>query len=428
MQRLTPLSKPLFCRSTEGKRRVALIATLALLCCLVPILVESLTINQIIFAPAWAETVAAPGADGAVPEENKTVPPADKDKDPAAAPEDTPLEAQENAPAEGDEGVAAENQGSVAPVEPEQKEEDGQEQEDEKDQEEEEEGYVDTAQRWVSAGIGSAARIADEFFGDENYEAEANNTRLRLMFDTFFESGEAVDFRFRFNLRLVLPQTNKRLKLSFSGNSDEDDDEDETATVTGANDDDNNVEATLAYTLVDTKKQNFSLRTGIKSGPAWWIGPRYRFYAKLGGPWGFRFTQLIRWRTDDDWEAKTRFDFERRIAENFLFRFTPRGTYNQHDYHEDGYKYHLEAKVFQRLDRNSAMRYEWINKFLTKPDNHLDEVVLKIGYRRRVWRKWLFFEIVPQASFPDDEDFHFTPGILFRIETNFGQRYIGKLE
>ena len=404
MKRFKLLPRILSRLARESRRRVVVVVTMALLYSFVPTLVESLAGSQITVAGAWAQFTTAPAQEATAGEEKKI----------------TPTGEQEKVPAERPEGVPEEDQGSVVPEELEQKEEDEQEQEDE--------GYVDTAQRWVSAGIESAARIADEFFGDENYEAEANNTRLRLMFDTFFESGEAVDFRFRFNLRLVLPLTNKRLKLSFSGNSDEDDDEDETATVTGANDDNNNVEATLAYTLVESAKHNLSLRTGVKSGPAWWIGPRYRFYAKLGGPWGFRFTQLIRWRTDDDWEAITRFDFERKIGENFLFRFTPRGKYNQHDYHEDGYDYRLEAKVFQRLDRNSAMRYEWINKFLTKPDNHLDEIVLKIGYRRRVWRKWLFFEIVPQASFPDEEDFHFTPGILFRIETNFGKRYIGKLD
>ena len=77
---------------------------------------------------------------------------------------------------------------------------------------------------------------------------------------------------------------------------------------------------------------------------------------------------------------------------------------------------------------NIGLRYEWINKFQTKPDNHLDEIVFKFGYRQRIWRKWLFFEIVPQASFPDDRDFEFVPGILFRIETNFGKKYIGKIK
>ena len=65
---------------------------------------------------------------------------------------------------------------------------------------------------------------------------------------------------------------------------------------------------------------------------------------------------------------------------------------------------------------------------VAKPDTPLDEIILKFGYRQRIWRKWLYFEIVPQASFPDDRDFEFVPGILFRVETNFGKKYIGKIK
>jgi hypothetical protein len=35
-------------------------------------------------------------------------------------------------------------------------------------------------------------------------------------------------------------------------------------------------------------------------------------------------------------------------------------------------------------------------------------------------RKWLFFEIVPQLSFPRERDFEAVPGILLRIEGIFG--------
>ena len=173
------------------------------------------------------------------------------------------------------------------------------------------------------------------------------------------------------------------------------DEDDDIGTVTGSEDDDN-VDASLALTAVDTTKHNLSLRTGIKSSPAWWLGPRYRFYAKLGPIWGFRFTQLLRWLTDDGWEFRSTFDFERKIGEDFFFRTTARGNYNQEDWDDDGYDYRLQAKLFHYVTPNIGLRYEWINKFLTKPDNHLDEILLKFGYRQRIWRKWLFFEIGPE--------------------------------
>jgi len=386
---------------------------MALLYSFVPTLVESLTIKQITVAGAWAQSTPAPDQESSAGEEEKI----------------TPTGEQEKAPAEKPDGVPEEDQGTAHPEEEaDEKEEVKQEQKGEQDQEEEEEGYIDRVHRWLSGGVGESAQDVDEFFGDATYESEATNTRLRLRFDTFFEEHEDVDFKVRVHLRLVLPKTNKRLKLTFSGSPDDDEGAgDDLDTVTGSGDD-NNAEASLAFTAVDTAKQNVSLRTGIKSGPAWWIGPRYRFYTKLGPIWGFRFTQLLRWLTDDGWEFRSTFDFERKIGEKFFFRTTARGIYNQEDWKDDGYKYRLQAKLFQFVTPNIGLRYEWINKFITKPNNHLDEIILKFGYRQRIWRKWLFFEIVPQASFPDDRDFEFVPGILFRVETNFGKKFIGKIK
>lgn len=402
LKRFKLLSKTLSRFPGESKRRVVVVASMALLYSVFPTWVESLTIQQITVAGAWAQSTTAPDQESTLGEEERIAPTGE----------------QEKAPAEKPEVVPEEDQGGARP-------EDEADQKEKGEQEEEEEGYVDRAHRFLSGGLATSAHAVDKFFGDATYESEATNTRIRLRFDTFFEDGEAAEFKFRVNLRLALPRINKRLKLTISGSPDEGEDDD-LAAVTGS-EDDNNVDVALALTAVDTTKQNLSLRTGIKSGPAWWIGPRYRFFTEIGPIWGFRFTQLLRWLTDDGWEFRTTFDFERKI-EKFFFRTRARGIYNQDDWDDDGYQYRLEAKLFQFVTPNIGLRYEWINKFITKPDNHLDEIILSFGYRHRIWRKWLFFEIVPQASFPDEKDFNFTPGILFRVETNFGKKFIGKIK
>jgi hypothetical protein len=49
-----------------------------------------------------------------------------------------------------------------------------------------------------------------------------------------------------------------------------------------------------------------------------------------------------------------------------------------------------------------------------------------VTYRQSIWRRWLFFEIAPQVSFPESDDLDFTPGILFRIETIIGKEKLKK--
>jgi hypothetical protein len=50
----------------------------------------------------------------------------------------------------------------------------------------------------------------------------------------------------------------------------------------------------------------------------------------------------------------------------------------------------------------------------------MEETNIRLKYRQRIWRDWLFAELAPQLSFPRDNDFKRTPGILFRIEIFFG--------
>jgi hypothetical protein len=68
-----------------------------------------------------------------------------------------------------------------------------------------------------------------------------------------------------------------------------------------------------------------------------------------------------------------------------------------------------------------VLQYEWINNFETRPRNQAVEYLAVVRYRQKIWRDWLFYEIAPQARFPRDRDFDFTPGILFRLEMIFGR-------
>jgi hypothetical protein len=55
-------------------------------------------------------------------------------------------------------------------------------------------------------------------------------------------------------------------------------------------------------------------------------------------------------------------------------------------------------------------------------DNQFDEFLFRITYRQRIWQKWLFFEISPQVSLSEDEDWGLTPGITFRMEIFLGKK------
>ena len=291
-------------------------------------------------------------------------------------------------------------------------------------EEEREENIVERIHEALSGYVSATAEKVDSFYDDERYADEVNTSRVKLRGDYFLEKGEDPELKLRFNLNLALPKINKRLKLLVSGKPDEEE-TDETGAGLGEEGENDNVDVALAYTPVETAEHNLSLRAGLRFRsitPAFWIGPRWRAYSQ-GEIWGTRLTNAFRWFTDTGFRIDTTLDFERPITENFFYRQSLEGTWDED---KDRYDYDLIFRVYQRLQRRRAVTYEYRNKFQSTNDHQLDNIIFKVTYRQSFWRRWLFFEIAPQISFPESEGWDFTPGILFRIETIIGKEKLKK--
>jgi hypothetical protein len=286
-----------------------------------------------------------------------------------------------------------------------------------------EEGMADEVHAGVSQSILATAEWLDSFFDDRRIEAEANRSRLKLSFTGFAEEGELLGFDFKFRLRLAFPRMQDKLNLIISGDPDDDlSFDDEAQRNIRARVEEGQTEggvAALQYFIKAARDRNISFQTGLRLNgitPVMFLGPRYRQSIALNS-WTMRFTQRIRWFTDKGWDSNTRFDLERPLSEQFFFRATTEGNWTQD---ESGYFYNYRMLLAQPLSESRSLVYEWNNFFQTEPDNRLQETNLRIRYRQNIWRKWLFFEVAPQAAFLKDRDFNISPGIIFRLDMLFG--------
>ena len=255
-----------------GRKHIAAAVVLALFFFAMPIFVESPANIQNIFPVAWAQSTNPGGQDS--------------------------LPVGEAEVASGGEQETAKTEKEEQEGEQEQEGELEEDEQLEQQEEEQENHIVDRIHRALSAGVSNTARAVDSFFDDERYADEVNRTRIKLRFDTFFERGEEVEFKFRLGLSLVVPKTKQRIKVFVSGNPERD----EAGEVGGTPEttEEEDLDVAVAYTPLQTVTTNFSLRTGIKiksSTVAWWIGPRWRGFAE-GEIWGTRLTETFRWRTE----------------------------------------------------------------------------------------------------------------------------------
>lgn len=282
---------------------------------------------------------------------------------------------------------------------------------------------IDKTHQQLSHTVTHSAQWLDNFFDDELSSAEDNHTRLRLKFSIFKQSSEDVGISTDFDLRLALPKMENRLLLMVSGNPDTDENLDDSpldeAKRRFEERDKTNLNLALRFFPKMEALSNASLDGGLsfrKLVPAPYLGARYRHLWELA-PWQARVTQTARWYSDRGVEAKTRLDMERDVGRLFFRASTEWGYYQDN---ADGWLPDLRFLLYQPLDKKKVLEYEWNNNFKTRPEVKLKSIVLRTRLRQQVWREWLFVEVAPQVAFRDKDDWEFDPGILLRLEINFG--------
>lgn len=286
---------------------------------------------------------------------------------------------------------------------------------------------MDTAHDLIATRVEASARWFDTFFDDPNFVEEDVSTRLRVRTDAFFSQRDEEKFSANVNLKLHLPALSHALKSKVSllvGGDETLDDPD----VAGTNSIDNALnDATddptvgLQYFLFANRDLNVNMTAGVRlSGPALFVGPRASYVHTLSEVMLLRFIERIRWYTDDGWESRTRLDLDRSFGSSRFFRQTFEIRWRESSRDEDGFRFQALTNLTQRLSSRQAVSYRWNNTLKTEPDIHMDSTVLLVQYRRRIFRKWLFCELIPQLAFQDEYDWKANPGVTLRLEVVFG--------
>lgn len=284
--------------------------------------------------------------------------------------------------------------------------------------------FLDTFQAGITKNILRSSRWLDSFFYDPRYAAEENQTRAVVRYEGFIENHAHWVLKAKVKLVLILPQLKNKANLVIAGDPDEDTPGQlgqGPLTSPAPNGNANrNTTAALGYQIKSDKRRNISAKIGVRyrSGHiVSFVRPYFRRLYNLEG-WDLRFTQEFPYWTDTKWSSSTTIDLERPLGETFFFRTSLNGSWYQH---VPGYYYGLVFSLTQPLSTTSALSYNLGGSFQTGAHDVLQTVVIDTRYRQRFWRDWMYFDITPQVRFPRDRRFNPVPGILFAIETQFGQ-------
>jgi hypothetical protein len=277
---------------------------------------------------------------------------------------------------------------------------------------------IDEVQGQASVMLLESARWVDAFFDDGRAVAEENQTRATLKLALGYSKNDAFEIQPRLDLRLKLPGVSNRVNLLIAAAEDEDFNADnDPLTNTSLHQDSEKSEftAALQYYLKETKKYNISFDTGA-SWQYLFAGLRYRASQDFG-EWHGRFTNRLRYYTDDGLENRTFYDLENQLSGNWLFRATTSVNLLEG---EKGVPHAQQFRLYQVLSPFQAISYESGVYFDTEPSHKLTDTQLVVRYRQRFYRDWLVLEISPRVTFPEDHDREVNPGIVVNLQADFG--------
>ena len=282
------------------------------------------------------------------------------------------------------------------------------------------EAQLDNLQKKGSAIVLSAAEWIDSFFDDPRYLAEENRTRARLKIGVGYSELYELETYGAIDLRVNLPRLEERANVFLRLNDDSDFDADSSPignTEGGDKNDSEKLTAGVQYFLAMGEQYNLSTEVGA-SLEYLFAGLRYRHLHSLSDDgWSGRFTNRLRYYTDDGWENKSSYDIEKFFGQRFLSRTIFTAVLSEA---EEGIPFSAVTRLYQVFNIDSAIAYDIGGYFNTEPEMELTDFQIKLRYRQRFFRDWLVLEVAPLITFPEEYDHQFNPGILTRFEIDLG--------
>ena len=290
-------------------------------------------------------------------------------------------------------------------------------------------------QEGVSSLVQKTANRIDGFFGSNRHTTwEQNRTSIRLRLNFDFIEGQSMDLGAQLKLNLVLPALNNKVRLVM--NPDDDD-----SAGGGGNDSRDDSELALRFVGRELGKLNSSYDLGLRikdSELAGFLRWNAQLTFDLGRSWTNRYTNQIYWYTDTGFRNDFRVYFERGLSKKFLLRSRTRVQYGE----QYGAEFFPEQQftLYQTINPKHAIAYEVIAGIWPFDETSFDEdniyvlddqytqYQVRLRYRTNWMFPWLFFEVWPIVSWPEEHDYETTYAVRFRLELNFGYQEPYKMQ
>ena len=280
---------------------------------------------------------------------------------------------------------------------------------------------IEAPRDYLANKIVNFAKTVDEFFGDERYFQETNNSYLQLnLSETFLPGGER-KMGFEGKAKIDLPSAKKRVHFVFEANPEQktagETQKDRPETLNERATTPEQYSASVRYEI-DEVRWHFNTSAGVKFNFP--LDPFVRARGSYDMPlwaWRLKLAETVFWFSSIGLGETTQLDLEYVLSPPVLFRATSLATCFESPSHCD---LRQDFSIFHTLNERSALLYQASVIGTNKPVVQETAYVLLMRYRHRLYKKWVFAEVTPQLNFPREDDFKMNALLMFRLEMLIG--------
>lgn len=278
--------------------------------------------------------------------------------------------------------------------------------------------WFDRAQGYFSQQACTPATWFDRFFGGER-TGDVASALVRVLPSLQYSDRDFTDAGVRFKARLNLPNLRDRLNLVINDDADEQAGllQGETQRPQVANAAASETTAALRYLVKLAGRSGANVDVGLRGQAKFFSRARYYKAWALSDVLDSRFTQFVFFLDGDGFGESSRFEVERLLTEDTMFRWSSQLTASEA---LRGWELRDGVHLLHQIDRDRALTGGLSITLDSEPVWRTNAYGASVRYRQRAFRPWFFYEIEPFVDAVRSNGFRLNPGIALRVELWLG--------
>ena len=281
----------------------------------------------------------------------------------------------------------------------------------------------DKTHKYLSENVEYYVTAVDRFFANEELYRYTTDSYVQLSGDVLFEEKGEIGYGANLRGRLDMPGTKRRFKMIFDTSPTERQDplersvDDSPAAA---------VEESDLYGSIQRERKlwgwTFRPSVGVKFTLP--VEPFVKAQFTNTYPlqrWFLRADQNFYWFDDTGFGSDSTIEFDRPIAEKYLFRASSFARWTEED---EFFRLSQIFTLFHTLSSRRMVSYQVGAYGQTDPTWFMTDYLLVVRYRQLIHKEWLFFEIRPQVQYSKENDWDDEVSLLLRLELFFGRKYL----